>query len=166
VTTESNSSKKIIMRLTTKSRYGTRLILDLALYGKEEPVRLSEVSKRQGISLKYLEKLIRRMRRAGLVESSRGPYGGYKLARPPEAISVGDIVRVMEGGTSITDCTERESICGVCTRAGECLSRHIWAETSKAMFKALDEFRIGDLIDHSTTILKNNDGKSTPSLPS
>ncbi|MFZ5564623.1 MAG: RrF2 family transcriptional regulator [Thermodesulfobacteriota bacterium] len=159
------SSKKIIMRLTTKSRYGTRLILDLALYGKEEPVRLSEVSKRQGISLKYLEKLIRRMRRAGLVESSRGPYGGYRLARPPEQISVGDIVRVMEGGTSITDCTERENVCGVCTRAGECLSRHIWAETSKAMFKALDEFRIGDLIDHSTTILKNTDGKSTPRLP-
>jgi len=165
VTAESkNSSKKIIMRLTTKSRYGTRLILDLALYGKEEPVRLSEVSKRQGISLKYLEKLIRRMRRAGLVESSRGPYGGYKLAKAPENISVGDIVRVMEGGTAITDCSERESVCGVCNRAGECLSRHIWVETSKAMFEALDQFRIGDLIENSTTILKNKDGKPTTSF--
>lgn len=139
--------KKIIMRLTTKSRYGTRLMLDLALYGQKEPVRLSEISKRQGISLKYLEKLIRTLRKAGLVKSIRGPYGGYNLAKSPDEISVGEIVRVMEGGTAITDCVmEKERVCGVCTRAGACLLRHVWMETSKAMFDALDKFLIDDLI--------------------
>ncbi|MBW1813333.1 MAG: Rrf2 family transcriptional regulator, partial [Deltaproteobacteria bacterium] len=84
------------MRLTTKSRYGTRLLLDLAIYSKKKPVRLSDVSKRQGISLKYLEKLIRNLKQAGYVKSIRGPYGGYMLAKPTKEISVGDIVRIME----------------------------------------------------------------------
>ena len=149
--------KKIIMRLTTKSRYGTRLILDLALYGQEEPVRLSEISKRQGISLKYLEKLIRYLRKAGLVESVRGPYGGYRLSKPPEEVSVGEIVRIMEGGTAITDCAmEKENVCGICNRAGACLLRHVWMETSKAMFDALDKFRINDLINKPNDFLKDD----------
>lgn len=154
--------KKIIMRLTTKSRYGTRLILDLALYGQEEPVRLSEISKRQGISLKYLEKIIISLRKAGLVESVRGPYGGYRLSKAPKEISVGEIVRIMEGGTAITDCTlEKENICGVCNRAGACLLRHVWMETSKAMFDALDKFRIDALI-HKLDDFPRNDGSESP----
>lgn len=148
-------SKKIIMHLTTKSRYGTRLILDLAIYGRNGPVRLSETAKRQGISQKYLEKLIRSLRKAGLVESVRGPYGGYRLAKPPEGISVGDIVRVMEGGTAITDCTlENESVCGICSRAGACRLRHVWMETSKAMFDVLDKFLIGELAQKPDDFLK------------
>ena len=118
------------MRLTTKSRYGTRLILDLALYAKKDPVRLSEISKRQGISLKYLEKLIRKLKWAGYVKSMRGPYGGYMLAKPAKEISVGDIVKVLEGTDSIIDCAERDNVCGICNRAGECLTRFIWEETS------------------------------------
>lgn len=150
--------RNIIMRLTTKSRYGTRLILDLALYGKDAPIRLSEISKRQGISLKYLEKIIRQMRKAGLVESVRGPYGGYRLAKPPGEISVGQIVRVMEGGTAITDCAaEKENVCGVCNRAGACLLRHVWMETSKAMFDALDKFLIEDLVNKPKDFLKDDD---------
>jgi len=153
--------KNIIMRLTTRSRYGTRLILDLALYGRKGPVRLSEISKRQGISLKYLEKLIRSVKKAGLVESIRGPYGGYKLAKPPGEISVGEIVRIMEGGTAITDCAaEKESVCGVCTRAGACLLRHVWMETSRAMFEALDKFLIEDLINKPKDFLKTGDDDS------
>lgn len=153
--------KKIIMRLTTKSRYGTRLILDLALYGRDAPVRLSEISKRQGISLKYLEKLIRTLRKAGLVESIRGPYGGYRLSKPPGEISVGEIVRVMEGGTAITDCAMQDkSVCGICTRAGACLLRHVWMETSKAMFDALDRFRIDALLHKSVDFLKDGDDDS------
>lgn len=143
------------MRLTTKSRYGTRLILDLALNAQKEPVRLSEISKRQGISLKYLEKLIRILKKHGFVKSMRGPYGGYMLAKPTKGISVGDIVRVLEGTDALTDCTENGNICGTCTRAGRCLTQYIWAETSKAMFKKLDSFRIDKLIAKSETIIKN-----------
>jgi Rrf2 family protein len=155
---ETFDPKKIIMRLTTKSRYGTRLILDLAIHGRGEPVRLSEISKRQGISLKYLEKLIRTLRKAGLVESVRGPYGGYKLSKAPGEVSVGEIVRVMEGGTDINDCAmEKNSVCGVCNRAGACLLRHVWMETSKAMFDALDKFLIEDLINKPKDFLKDDE---------
>ena len=141
------------MRLTTKSRYGTRLILDLAINSQTEPVRLSEISKRQSISLKYLQKLISKLKKAGYVKSTRGPYGGYMLARPMSEISVGDIVRVLEGSDAITDCTESDNVCGTCTRAGRCLTQYIWAETSNAMFEKLDSFKIDKLIQKSDEII-------------
>ena len=143
------------MRLTTKSRYGTRLMLDLALNAQNKPVRLSEISNRQSISLKYLEKLIGILKKTGFVKSMRGPYGGYMLARPMKDISVGDIVRVLEGSNAITDCTESDNVCGTCTRAGECLTQYIWAETGKAMFEKLDSFKIDKLINKSEKIIKN-----------
>ena len=144
------------MRLTTKSRYGTRLILDLAINAQTVPVRLSEISKRQGISFKYLEKLIRMLKKAGFVKSMRGPYGGYMLAKATSDISVGDIVRVLEGTDAITDCTESDSVCGACTRAGKCLTQYIWAEASKAMFEKLDSFKIDRLLQRSDEIVKEN----------
>ena len=148
------------MRLTTKSRYGTRLLLDLAIFSEKEPVRLSDVSKRQGISLKYLEKLIRELKRAGYVKSIRGPYGGYMLAKPAKDISVGDIVRVMDGSHTMTDCAEKENVCGICARAGECLSQWIWEETAKAMFKKLDSFKIDKILTSSNQILKKKSASS------
>lgn len=144
------------MRLTTKSRYGTRLMLDLALNAQNKPVRLSEISKRQSISLKYLEKLISILKKTGFVKSMRGPYGGYMLAKPMKDISVGDIVRVLEGSDAITDCTESDDVCGTCTRAGECLTQYIWDETGKAMFEKLDSFKIDKLIKKSDKIIKKN----------
>ncbi len=135
------------MRLTTKSRYGTRLILDLAVNAKKGPVPLGDVSKRQNISLKYLEQLILKLKNAGLVKSQRGPFGGHMLAKSPEAISVGDIVRTLEETTAITDCAEKkEKLCGVCNNAGDCLSRWVWIEASNAMFERLDQITIGSLL--------------------
>jgi len=135
------------MRLTTKSRYGTRLILDLAVNAKTGPVPLSDVSKRQNISLKYLEQLILKLKKAGLVKSQRGPFGGHMLAKSPDAIRIGDIVRTLEETTAITDCAEKEEkLCGVCNDAGDCLSRWVWIEASKAMFDRLDEITIGGLL--------------------
>jgi len=80
------------MRLTTKSRYGTRLILDLAIYAKEGPVPLGDVAKRQNISVKYLEQLILKLKKAGFIESQRGPFGGHMLVKSPSEITIGDIV--------------------------------------------------------------------------
>ena len=115
------------MRLTTKSRYGTRLILDLAVNAQKGPVPLGDVSRRQNISLKYLEQLIRKLKLAGLVKSQRGPFGGHMLKKAPEDITVGEIVRTLEDTTAITDCSERdEKLCGVCNKAGDCLSRWVW----------------------------------------
>ncbi len=135
------------MRLTTKSRYGTRLILDLAVNAQKGPVPLGDVSRRQNISLKYLEQLIRKLKLAGLVKSQRGPFGGHMLNKAPESITVGEIVRTLEETTAITDCSERdEKLCGVCNKAGDCLSRWVWIEASNAMFSRLDEITIGGLL--------------------
>jgi len=135
------------MRLTTKSRYGTRLVLDIAVYGKEKPVPLSEVSNRQNISLKYLEQLALKLKKAGLLKSHRGPFGGHMLAKSQDEISIGNIVRVLEESTVITDCAEQEKqVCGVCNRAGECLSRWVWVEASRAMFDCLDKITISGLL--------------------
>lgn len=143
------------MKLTTKSRYGTRLVLDIALFSKEGPVPVGEIARRQNISPKYLEKLISKLKAAGIIKSRRGPFGGHMLAKSPDDITVGDLVRILEESTAITDCAESETkICGVCNRAGDCLSRWVWVEAGKAMFERLDNITISYLINSSDALLK------------
>ncbi|MBW2654606.1 MAG: RrF2 family transcriptional regulator, partial [Deltaproteobacteria bacterium] len=143
------------MRLTTKSRYGTRLILDIAVNSKGKPVPLSDVSRRQNISLKYLEQLASKLKKAGIIKSHRGPFGGHMLAKPPEDITIGDIVRILEESTAITDCAQQEKqVCGVCNRAGDCLSRWVWVEASRAMFNRLDEITVSSLLSMKNEAFK------------
>ncbi len=143
------------MRLTTKSRYGTRLILDIAVYGKDKPVPLSEVSNRQNISLKYLEQLTGKLKKAGMITSHRGPFGGHMLAKSIEDISVGDIVRVLEESTVITDCAEKEGqTCDICNRTGDCLLRGVWLEASQAMFDCLDKITVSSLLSGENKAFK------------
>ncbi len=135
------------MRLTTKSRYGTRLILDLAIHAQNRPVPLGDVAKRQKISVKYLEQLSLKLKKAGFIESQRGPFGGHMLAKPPNEITIGDIVRILEGSAAIADCAEMdEQLCGECNRAGDCLSRWVWVEASKVMFDRLDQITVESII--------------------
>jgi len=142
------------MQLTTKTRYGTRLMLDLGI-NHEKPVPLSEVSKRQNISIKYLEQLTRKLKKSGLIKSQRGPFGGYMLARPPGKITVGDIVWALEGIVVITECSEKEDmLCGVCNRAGDCLTRWIWIKTRNAMFECLDQITLEFLINSKKYIIQ------------
>lgn len=131
------------MRLTTRSRYGTRMVLDIALHGKDQPVRIGDIADRQGVSVKYLEKLIRELKRAGYIKSKRGPRGGHMLTRPPEDISVGEIVSVLEGETLLVDCDKDAT---GCPRQAVCLTRSIWKEASEAMYKKLNSFTFGDLV--------------------
>lgn len=143
------------MRLTTKSRYGLRMVLDLALNANAGPVPLNDIAHRQNISMKYLEKLIRKLRAGGVVNSQRGAYGGHRLAWQPEKITVGDIVRLLEDCTALTDCAEsEEKICGVCNRAGDCLSQWVWIEASKALFDRLDKITIDQLMRNRTELIK------------
>lgn len=140
------------MRLTTKSRYGTRLVLDLGVYGAEKPVPLGDVSRRQNISLKYLEQLTVKLKKAGLIKSLRGAAGGHMLAKPPSEITIGMIVRTLEGQTTITDCAEdQRNVCGVCNKAGDCLSRWVWIKASNAMFDCLDSITVAQLLKMAAT---------------
>ncbi len=132
-----------------------RLILDLAVHGDKGLIPLGDVAKRQNISRKYLEKLIRKLKAAGLIKSQRGPFGGHMLAKKPIEITVGDIVRILEETTALTDCAEEpEKLCGVCNRAGDCLSRWVWIEASKAMFERLDAINIGDLLESREELIE------------
>ena len=153
------------MRLTTKSRYGLRMVLDLALYADQGPVPISDIAQRQKISVKYLERLISQLRRGGLVTSHRGAAGGHELALSPEKISVGDIVRILENCAAITDCAENEEkICGVCNRAGDCLSQWVWIEASRALFDCLDRITIDMLMKNRDQLIRqvHADGSCLP----
>jgi len=135
------------MRLTTKSRYGTRMVLDIAIHGTEKPVPVSEIAKRQNISLKYLEKLISKLKQGNIIQSHRGPFGGHMLARPASEITVGELVRLLEDRGAITDCAETDTkICGECNQAGECITQWVWIEASQAMFQRLDNITIASLL--------------------
>lgn len=141
------------MRLTTRSRYGTRMILDIAMHCTVGPVRISDIASRQGLSTKYLEKLIRELKRAGFIASKRGPGGGHSLAMPPENISVGDVVRSLEGEAGLVECLENDELC---QRIEQCPTREVWIKASKAMYAALDEISIADLLKEGSFCIRTN----------
>jgi len=122
------------------------MILDIATHGKNSPVQSRDIAERQDISIKYLEKLIRELARSGLIESRRGPQGGHMLAKSPDEITVGDIVRIMEKPPRYDDCACGDADCVGCPQADDCLTRNIWVETTRCMFEKLDSFVIGELI--------------------
>lgn len=119
-------------------------MVDIALHNAGGAVRIADVARRQGISAKYLEKLVQPLKRAHFIESRRGPGGGHTLARPLEDISVGEVVRALEGDTALTKCvaTGRRA----CRNAQTCLTRKVWTEASQAMFDKLDSISLADLV--------------------
>ena len=131
------------MKLSTKSRYGTRLLLDMALHYNQGPIHLSNVANRHGISVKYLEQIIIPLKKACYVNSLRGPKGGHILARPPEDVTVAEIVVLLEEGVNLVECTERPEIC---RRAPGCPTRLIWKEASQAMHDKLQAITLADLV--------------------
>lgn len=131
------------MKLSTKSRYGTRLMLDMAQHYQDGPIHLANVAKRQGISVKYLEQIIIPLKKANYVKSLRGPKGGHILTRPPEEITVGEIVALLEEGASLAACSDNPM---VCERSSACATRYIWQEAAQAMFDKLQSITLADLL--------------------
>ncbi|MBI5582012.1 MAG: Rrf2 family transcriptional regulator [Deltaproteobacteria bacterium] len=132
------------MKFSTRSRYGTRLILDMAQHHGHGPIQLGEIARRQNLSLKYLEQIIRPLKRANYVKSFRGSKGGHLLNKPPEQISVGEIVSLLEGGAFLTGCAKDPTRC---ERAADCLTRYLWIEASQAMFTRLNQITFADLLN-------------------
>jgi Rrf2 family protein len=131
------------MRLLTNSRYGTRMLLDVAVHGRNGPVLMRDVAERLGVSQKYLEKIARQLKEAGFLKAQRGPNGGHTLARDVTTFTVGDVVRLLEGGTDIVGCGRDEE---GCTHAPGCLTRMLWKEAGIAMF---DRFTFAELVAYS-----------------
>ncbi|CCH48813.1 RrF2 family transcriptional regulator [Pseudodesulfovibrio piezophilus] len=131
------------MRLTTRSRYGTRMAVDIAQHCDNGLVRIQDIAERQGVSIKYLEKLIRKLKDAGFIKSKRGPRGGHALARPASEIPMGEVVRVLEGDDSLVEC--RSGLDG-CDRIEVCLTRRLWCEAAEAMYERLNSFTLADML--------------------
>jgi Rrf2 family protein len=131
------------MKLSTRSRYGTRLMLDMAQHYGDGPIHLANVARRQGISVKYLEQIIIPLKKASYIQSVRGPKGGHILARPPAEITVGEIVALLEDSASLAACSDNPM---VCERSPACPTRSIWQEAAQAMFDKLQSITLADLL--------------------
>ena len=136
------------MKLSTRGRYGTRMMLDLAQHFDKGPVQIGDIAKRQDISVKYLEQLIIPLKKANYIKSVRGPRGGHLLAVSPEKVTVGEIVRILEGGIDLTDCVGNPDLC---SRSDQCVTRKIWAEATQAMFDKLNAVTLAQMIEMAKT---------------
>ncbi|MBT3672645.1 MAG: Fe-S cluster assembly transcriptional regulator IscR [Porticoccaceae bacterium] len=130
------------MRLTTRGRYAVTAMLDLALHSENRPVSLAEISERQTISLSYLEQLFSRLRKAGLVDSVRGPGGGYLLVGQTELVCVADIIKAVNESVDSTNCGGR----GDCQGGSICLTHNLWDDLSRQINDFLSGISLADLV--------------------
>ena len=134
------------MKLSTRSRYGARIVLELARRIDDGPVQVGEISNSQQISVKYLEQLIRTLKQAKFVTSVRGPKGGHILMKNPHEITLGQIVRLFEGQSELVECISTPENCPM---AVDCRVRLAWKDATKALYRSLDSITIADLMKES-----------------
>ena len=130
------------MRLTTKGRFAVTAMIDVAMHGSQGPVTLAGVSERQKISLSYLEQLFGKLRRHGLVESVRGPGGGYHLARPANSVSVADVIVAVDEPIDATKCGGKEN----CHDDKRCMTHELWANLNTHIFAYLRSVTLEQLV--------------------
>lgn len=131
------------MKISTKTRYGMRFMIDLAEHYGEGCVAMKDVADRQGVSKKYLEQVVAPLSAAGLLKVTRGNKGGFQLARPPEEISLADVVTASEDGLAITECI---SCLASCDNEGGCVSKEIWGGMQNAMTDYLENRTLADVL--------------------
>ncbi len=130
------------MRLTTKGRYAVTAMLDLALHYDEGPITLADISQRQGISLSYLEQLFSKLRKRGLVESTRGPGGGYRLSREADRIAVAEVISAVDEKVDATRCGGLAN----CQDDQQCLTHELWTDLSDQIYNFLNSISLGQLV--------------------
>ena len=135
------------MKFSTKGRYGLRALIDLAMYGEEEAVSIQSISARQQISDSYLEQLVSKLKKAGLVNSVRGAQGGYRLAKPAEKISVGDVLRALEGSIEAVSCGKEYN--ANCLGEDLCAARYVWQKVNESVSRTVDHIMIDTLLEKS-----------------
>ena len=140
------------MKLSTKGRYAVMAMADIASSGGDSPVSLAEISQRQEISQEYLEQIFAKLRKCGLVESARGPGGGYKLARDMEDIRIADIVSAADEPLQITRC-QGDAIEG-CVAGGQCLTHDLWSSLGRQVYSFLAAITLGDVVNKRNLALQ------------
>jgi Rrf2 family cysteine metabolism transcriptional repressor len=134
-----------IMKLSTKGKYGVRAVFEIARHYGKGPITIKEIADRQGISFSYLEQILHKLGKAGVIESVRGPAGGYLLARKPAELTIGDIVRTLEGPIALSHCLEPGEE-GDCYQADDCVARMVWVKVGEKIEEALDSISFEDLL--------------------
>lgn len=134
------------MKLSTKGKYGLRALVDLAVNSGDEAVSISSIAQRQDISEGYLEQLMAKMKKAGIVTSTRGAHGGYTLARPADEIWVGDVLRALEGSIEPVDCPGLE---GECTDADSCITKNLWKRINDGVNRIVNDISLRSLIEEN-----------------
>ena len=132
------------MKLSTKGRYGTRAILELALHEGSQPVLLRDIAQRQQISLAYLEHVISPLIAGGILRSIKGPGGGITLNRKPSEIRLSDVIQLLEGSVAPVDCVDNPDICD---RSSSCVTRDVWCELKDVMREVLESTTLKDLVE-------------------
>ena len=132
------------MKLSTRGRYGIHAMYDLAVHFGDGPQSIKCIAERQNVPEAYLEQLIAMLRRAKLVISNRGSQGGYRLARDPAQVTVGDVLRALEGGLNLVDCLEEDDACG---KSCACPSRIVWMKIRDGLNQVVDGITLQDMID-------------------
>ncbi len=132
------------MRLSTKGRYGLQAMYELGKNYGQEPLPLSEIAKVTELPIGYLEQLIRKLKKDDLVDSTRGPKGGYFLKRAPKDITIGDILRSLEDFFGVTECSNENGVCG---KENSCPSRKVWIAIADEINKKIDSMTLQDMVD-------------------
>lgn len=143
------------MKISTKGRYGLRALIDLAQYSEIEPVSISSIATRQGISERYLEQLMTLLKKAGIIKSIRGAAGGYVLAKAVDEISVGDVLRALEGSLEPVECAAfggNDS----CEAAGGCVTKYVWQRINESINNTVNEISLKQLVEESKTVQNTN----------
>jgi Rrf2 family transcriptional regulator, cysteine metabolism repressor len=134
------------MRISSKGHYGLLAVAELARHYDEGLISLNEIASAEHLPLPYLEQIIAPLRVAGVVEATRGMRGGYRLARHPSQVSVGEVVRWLEGPIALVDCTTEGYQTGACERESGCTSRGVWRQVSDAINQVLNTLTLADLV--------------------
>lgn len=132
------------MKLSTRTRYGIRAILELAMSGNKGPLQLKIIAQRQDISVKYLEQLMVVLKAAGFVRSIRGSKGGYMLAKAPDQIELSEVLHCLEGTVITVECVENKDYC---VRAADCAARDLWVKVQNAIEDVLQSMTLQDLVN-------------------
>lgn len=146
------------MKMSTKGRYGLRALIDLAQYSETEPVPITSIAYRQGISERYLEQLMSKLKKAGIIKSIRGANGGYVLAKPTDEISVGEVLRALEGNLEIVECSGIQSEDG-CQSACNCVSKNVWKKINDSVNQAVDVIMLDELVDEGKKLSTTTGGE-------
>jgi len=141
------------MKLSTRGRYGTRLLVELTKHYGKGPISMSQIAKNQDIPIKYLEQLIIPLKKGGLVTSVRGPKGGHMLSKPPDKIRLWEILKLLESKLAIIDCISDEK---VCDHSDTCLVRPVWERAFRAMKEVFNETTLHDVLNFSENTQNRN----------